>query len=137
MRPATTAPCSARTVGERVRVRSSLRLRVTDAILSALIRMAASCLQGKDLLHAIELGEAGCLGTGPEAIGLAITRHLRIHERMGGAHAVHAEGAGIERELHLPGDVLLAGFQESFQVAGQGIEEMPLMQQLAVEVAER
>src|SRR5574337_501739 len=137
MRPATTAPCSAWISCVKVSVRSSFRLRVTLAILSALILMCCTCMQGQDLLHAVELRETRSLSAAPQLVGLAVTRDFRIHQGMRRTHAVHRPAARIKRELYLAGDALLAGCEKGFQIPREWIKKMALMQQLAVEIAER
>src|SRR5574337_147969 len=94
-------------------------------------------MQCKYLLHAVEFGETGSLGAAPQFIGFTIARDFRVHERVRRAHPVHRPGAWIECEFDLAGDTLLAGCEKGFQIPREWIKKMALMQQLAVEIAER
>src|SRR5512133_2254189 len=136
-----TEPSSSRISGDRVSVRPSRRLRVTEASLSTWILMGASRsvrlgFEGEDLLDAEDLGETRGLGAGPELVGFAVGGDAGVHQRVGRLDALHHEGTGVQGEPNFAADAVLAGFQEGLQIAGQGIEEVTFVKERPVEVAE-
>src|SRR5690606_2304353 len=74
------------------------------------------------------------LVAGPEAVVLAVRGDGRVHHRMRAAGADHVEAAGGQADARLAGYALLGALDHRLDVAQRGIEVVPLVQPVAVEL---